>query len=260
MTEIPAIARPERDFGDYALFLDFDGTLVDLAPRPDAVVVDPDLPGMLDRLRQRLGGALAIVTGREIATVDAFLAPQIFDAGGLHGVEHRLRGVAYPCRPENHPALRAALAQVKKEVASRDPGILIEDKGCTFVVHWRLAPKEEGFLRALMERVAAEAGSGYRLQLGKAIAEILPAQAGKGEIIAFLMRHSPFKGRVPIFIGDDVTDEEGFEAIETLGGLSIKVGEGPTRARLRISGPTALRSWLGEASEGRIDQNRLAYA
>ena len=231
--------------GDCALFLDFDGTLVEIAERPGAVVVAPGLPNTLATLRDQLGGALALVSGRSIGTLDGFFGPHRFDAAGLHGVEHRLRGELAPCRPTDHPKLRA----------------LIEDKGCSVGLHWRLAPEYEEELTKLVQEMAAGLGSEYRLQLGKAVAEILPAHASKGGIIDYFLHQPPFAERTAVFIGDDLTDELGFATVNGRDGVSIRVGKGPTIAQRRIETPAELRRCLSEwASKGRIDVERLSPA
>lgn len=227
----------------FALLLDFDGTLADIAERPEAVMVDPALPPALLRLKERLGGALALISGRPIAFLDERLFPFVFDAAGLHGIEHRIAGALSPCDPDDHPDLRAGVARLKDIVATH-PGLLVEDKGCSVALHWRLAPHEADFARATARSLAESLGSDYRIQYGKAVAEILPAASGKGRVIEAFLREPPYRGRRPIFIGDDLTDEHGFEAVHRAGGLSVRVGEGPSIARARVGTPTALRHCL----------------
>lgn len=238
---------------DDALFLDFDGTLVDIVDRPEAVVVDPALPGVLARLRERLGGALALVSGRSIATLDAFLDPFRPDAAGMHGIERRIGGRSYPCDPSAHPALRKAAALLRAQ-AQEWPGVLVEDKGCSVAFHWRLAPDHAAAAQALMIRLETELGEGYRLQAGKAVAEILPAGASKGAVIAAMMKEPPYRGRRAVFVGDDLTDEKGFAVVNDLGGLSVRIGEGETIAPIRLASPAVLRKHLVEwAQTGRLE-------
>jgi trehalose-6-phosphatase len=137
----------DRPPSEWALFLDFDGTLVEIVERPEAVVVDPALPHVLKRLEERLGGALALISGRPIAFLDERLAPLTFDAAGLHGIEHRIAGRLTSCRPEDYPALRAAVGRLHETLGPRQ-GIIIEDKGCSVAIHWRLAPHAADFARA----------------------------------------------------------------------------------------------------------------
>jgi trehalose 6-phosphate phosphatase len=231
----------EENAGGVALFLDFDGTLVEIAPTPDEVVVSPELPGLLGELRSRLGGALAIVTGRPISGVDRFLPGLDLDACGLHGLERRIGGHLFP--PQDLPDLRPAVARLRTRLA-RYPGVVIEDKGIGVAVHWRTAPDAETEARAAIDELARELGPTHKIQDGKAVREILPATAGKGDAIRALMRVPPFAGRHPVFVGDDRTDEHGFAAVNQLGGLSIKIGPGDTAAQTRIASVEALRAAL----------------
>jgi trehalose 6-phosphate phosphatase len=226
-----------------ALFLDFDGTLVDIAERPDAVVLDPALPGVLTRLEERLGGALAIISGRPINFLDGQFGASLFDTAGLHGLEHRIAGRLMLCDPDDHPDLRAAIERLEEVVASK-PGVLIEDKGCSVAVHWRQAPQEKDFALATAHAAVEALGGNYRVQHGKAVAEILPAAAGKGKVIERFLQQAPYAGRRPIFAGDDLTDENGFKAVNAHGGLSIRIGGGETVARMRLPTPAALRQAL----------------
>ena len=186
---------PETD-GTYALFLDFDGTLVDIVERPDAVVVDPGLPEILTRLEQRLGGALAIISGRPVEFLDGRFVPHEFDMAGLHGLEHRIAGQLSMCDPVDHPALRAMVGRLREIVAGKE-GILIEDKGCSVAIHWRLAPHEKEFALATAQAAVEALGSDYRVQHGKAVAEILPSAAGKGKVIERFLHEAPYQGAVP---------------------------------------------------------------
>lgn len=238
------------DVDRYALFLDFDGTLVDIVERPDAVIVDPALPDTLKTLQQKLGGALAIVSGRPIAFLDRHFLPHQFDMAGLHGLEQRIAGELCLCDPEEHPQLRRMVGRLSEAVAGK-AGVLIEDKGCSVAIHWRLAPQEKDFALATAQAAIEALGSEYRLQNGKAVAEILPSAAGKGKVIESFLHSAPFKGRQPIFVGDDLTDENGFKAVNALGGLSIRIGAGETIAKVRLGTPADLRHCLSTwASDG----------
>ncbi|MDQ4088045.1 MAG: trehalose-phosphatase [Pseudomonadota bacterium] len=235
-----------------ALFLDFDGTLVDIVERPDAVVVDPALPEVLLRLQERLDGALAIVSGRPIAFLDRHLGPDRFDIAGLHGLEHRIGGRLVLCNPDDHPRLRVLVKRLSKAVAPK-PGVLIEDKGCSVAIHWRLAPHEKEFALATAHAAIEALGSDYRVQHGKAVAEILPSAAGKGKVIERFLHEPPYKGRRPIFVGDDLTDENGFKTVNAHGGLSVRIGAGETIAQVRLGTPADLRHCLSAwASEGSL--------
>jgi len=233
-----------------ALFLDFDGTLVDIVEHPEAVAVDPDLPAILTRLQERLGGALAIISGRPIRFLDERFAPHRFDIAGLHGLEHRIGGRLCLCDPDDHPQLREAVERLGEIVAPK-PGVLIEDKGCSVAIHWRLAPQEKDFALATAHAAVEALGSGYRVQHGKAVAEILPSAAGKGKIIEKFLQQAPYQGRRPVFAGDDLTDESAFKTVNACGGLSIRIGAGETIARERLGTPSDLRHCLSIwASEG----------
>jgi trehalose 6-phosphate phosphatase len=237
--------------GGFALFLDFDGTLVEIAPTPDAVQVDAALPGDLVGLRERLGGALAIVTGRPVGTIDAFLGPLGLDVGGLHGGEIRRGGELRGCDPAEHPLLREAVEAFAANLSELE-GVLIEDKGCSVAIHWRLAGAEEAHAaESTVERIASGLRPRYRLQRGKSVAELLPANATKGEAIRDFLRRAPYAGRRAVFFGDDLTDEEAFKTVNADGGVSVRVGEGMTAAAHRLATPAAVRAvlqgWAGGA-------------
>ncbi|MGO4572165.1 trehalose-phosphatase [Microvirga sp. 2TAF3] len=234
---------------NWALFLDFDGTLVDIVERPDAVAVDPGLPGILKDLQNRFGGALAIISGRPIAFLDERFGDNRFDIAGLHGLEHRIGGALFLCDPDDHPQLRDMVDRLE-EIFKARPGILIEDKGCSVAVHWRLAPLERDFVHATVHAAIEALGSDYRVQFGKAVAEILPSAAGKGKVIEKFLQQAPYRGRQPIFIGDDLTDENGFKAVNALGGVSIRIGAGETVAQERLGTPADLRHCLSQWAAG----------
>lgn len=238
----------------WALFLDFDGTLVDIAPRPDAVVVPRGLPDILAVLRDKLEGALALISGRSIATLDAALAPYRFDAAGLHGLEYRCAGQLHGCDPDSRPELRRALVCLREHLAARR-GIVIEDKGCAIAVHWRMAPDHQAQAMEAAKQTCLSLGDGYRLQPGRMVAEILPAKSDKGQAIATFLRQHPFRNRRALFIGDDVTDEHGFEMVNALSGVSVRVGRAvPSKARYWVDSPAELRERLAcWASSGHID-------
>jgi trehalose 6-phosphate phosphatase len=228
---------------DWALFLDFDGTLVDIAERPDAVTVDPGLPALLADLRQSCRGALAIVTGRAVPVIEAFLPGLDLDICGLHGMERRIGGQIQRIEPPDIPALRAALPDLADRL-SRIPGVLIEDKGESVALHWRLAPEAEAYVQEVARSISRKLGSNFRLQGGKSVIEIVPEASGKGRAVEALLARAPYLGRRPLFAGDDLTDENGFRAVDERGGVSIKIGSGDTIATKRVSSPAAFRAWL----------------
>lgn len=246
---------------DFALFLDFDGTLVEIAPTPDSVRVPADLAPALERLRNRLDGALAIVTGRPVAVIDDFLAPVRFDVAGLHGAERRVGGHSEGGGPDDHPKLRAWIERLKAETASLDK-VLIEDKGISVGVHWRLAnERDTAAAEDLVKQAASDLGPTYRVQLGKAVGEILPASATKAHAIRGLMANPPYAGRRAVFLGDDKTDELAFAAVNEDGGVSVRIGEEETIAARRLADPAEVRALLTEwADGGAIDPEALPRA
>ena len=227
-----------------AVFLDFDGTLVDLAPTPDGVRVAPGVIEALALLAERHGGALALVSGRPVAQIDAMLAPLVLPVAGVHGVERRgadgLLHVA--ATPDVSPVLARARA-----LAALYPGLLVEHKRGAVALHYRLAPELEPL--CLQEMTAAvQACPGVLLLHGKMVLEAKPAATDKGGAIAAFMQESPFAGRRPVFAGDDTTDEAGFAFVQQAGGQGVKVGSGPSAATLRLASPGALRAALLAAS------------
>jgi len=231
-----------------ALFLDFDGTLVDIAERPDLVRVVPGLVDLLIGLRRRYQGAVAIVSGRSIASIDHFLSPASFDVAGLHGEEIRLEGRML-ARAVASTTLLAAREELRRRI-SEMPGVLMEDKVGTIAMHWRAAPQfEPRAIGAIAETVAA-LGPGYRVQHGKNVAEIVRAGIDKGVAVRLLLDQMPFSGRAPVVLGDDLTDEAAFAAAADHGGFGIKVGEGATIAPYRLTGPAAVHALLRDLCNG----------
>ena len=228
-----------------AFFLDFDGTLVELAATPDAVIVTDALKHLLAALRDFSGGALAVVSGRSIADIDALLAPLVLPVAGLHGAEWRDIGgviVRQFAADERVSEMSAVLA----EAVSAHPGMLLEVKQVGVALHYRNAPDKEAEALAAAQRAVALFGAAFVLQPGKMVFEIKPAGVNKGRAIETLLGQAPFSGRTPCFAGDDLTDEAGFTAVNTLGGLSIKVGAGETAALRRVDSVSHLLAWLGE--------------
>ncbi len=223
-----------------AFFLDVDGTLLGFQDQPQDVVADPALLRVLERLRDAAGGALALVSGRMIADLDRIMAPLTLPAGGVHGAELRFAdGLQEMGGGTCIPALRA-----EAEAYAERCGLWVEAKGeTTFALHYRRAPERESEVLAFLDRLVA--GHDLMVQAGKMVAEVKPADLDKGTAIARLMGTTPFAGRVPVFIGDDLTDEHGFKTALALGGLAIKVGDGSTRASRRLADTDAVRAFLG---------------
>lgn len=217
-----ALMRVGREPDRWALFLDIDGTLLDLAATPDGVEVPPSLPQDLERLSSRLGGAMALVTGRALPYVDALFAPHRFPVAGLHGADIRKAdgGVLMADAPPAFEALKEAL----NREAETMPGVLIEDKGAAVAAHYRLAPQYEAVLGERMQHYAQEAGPGWSLQLGKMVFEIRPSHASKGDAVKLFMQDPAFMNRSVMAVGDDLTDESMFVVANNFDGHSIRVG------------------------------------
>ena len=227
-----------------AVFLDFDGTLVDLAPTPDGVRLEPGVVEALALLAERHGGALAVISGRPVGQIDAMLAPLTLPVAGVHGVERR--GADGQFSVAATPDVSAVLARAQA-LAAGHPGLLVEQKRGAVALHYRLAPELEAL--CVQEMTAAvQACPGILLLHGKMVLEAKPAATDKGGAIAAFLREAPFAGRRPVFAGDDTTDEAGFAYVQHVGGQGVKVGRGPSAAALRLASPGALRSALLAAS------------
>lgn len=242
MTTLPTLSTHGS-----ALFLDFDGTLAELASRPDAVRIPPDLPSLLDALHERLGGALALITGRARIDLQRWLPvqhwPGAFEHGALRvaadGIEH------LAVTPDLGPVVMAAQA-----FAARHPALLLEVKQTALALHYRAAPELGLACVEVIGRIVAD-HPGLRLLEGKAVVEVKSAHTSKGAAIESFMREPPFVGRRPVFAGDDTTDEDGFAVVQAHGGDGLKVGAGPSIARLRCETPQALRDWLRQQTNER---------
>ncbi|HWJ88582.1 MAG TPA: trehalose-phosphatase [Pelagibacterium sp.] len=225
-----------------AIFTDFDGTLVEIAPRPDAIVVPPELASRLEALHAALGGALAIVTGRTIAAIDAFLFVPDISVTGSHGAEWRHEH--HVERPLGHLLADAAeIAHRVSDTLNGQPDLLVEPKPTGVAVHYRAAPEKGALAHAALVR-AIDGFNDFQTVDGKKVIEARPKSADKGSAIARLMQVKPFAGRIPIFIGDDVTDEDGFAAADRLGGFGIRIGEGETHARYVLPDIAALYTYF----------------
>lgn len=241
---------PPRPSVDWAYFLDVDGTLIDIADTPDTVQVDTGLLDLIARLHLASGGAVALVSGRSISGLEQHLGMLRLPLAGQHGLERRdtagrLWIHAAP------PAAKCAIKDALAPVLARHPGLLLEDKGLTLALHYRLAPHLAAYAHRLMARLADNAGAGLEVQHGKRVAEIKPSGIDKGTAVAEYLAEPPFSGRRPVFIGDDLNDEHGFAEVNKLDGISIKVGKGASCARFRLPDVAAVRSWLGEALKGK---------
>lgn len=238
----PALPTPQPG---WALFLDVDGTLVELAAEPDAVHVDGNLISLLAGLQNALDGAVALVSGRSVDTLDRLFAPLRLPAAGNHGLERRDRaGILH--RPEPGAEMPAILNRMEA-FAAQNSGVVVENKLLSMALHFRNCPEAEGPATKLAQELIGEVGDGLFLQKGKMMVEIRPGRGDKGTAIADFMAEAPFQGRLPVFIGDDVTDESGFELVNARGGHSIRVGNGArTAAQYRVADVMGVIRWLAE--------------
>jgi trehalose 6-phosphate phosphatase len=235
MPRVYRAADPPPPAADWALFLDLDGTLLDIAATPDAVVVPDGLIANLGDVSQALHGALAIASGRLLAEIDQLLAPLKLPAAGEHGAVIRLPDGSYDeldCKVP-YDWVEAFLA-----AAAQMPGVLIERKAHSVVAHYRRAPQYLDELRSIAVRLVALAPSSFEILEAKMAIELRPRTVNKARAVNRLMMCEPFKGRVPVFVGDDLTDHDGFKAASAMGGLAVDVFE-------RFAGrPQEVRNWL----------------
>lgn len=239
-----SLRPPSTLLNGASLFLDLDGTLLDLLDRPDAVVADDDLRTLLLRLSTRLAGRVAVVSGRSLAQLDAILGPvaHAIALSGSHGCEHRWRGASE--QPERPASLDRATAQFGAFAAARD-GVMLEEKSLGVALHYRLAPDAGTEARALADALARD--TGLQLQDGKMMVELRCPGSDKGSAVRRLMGHPPMAGTIPVFLGDDITDEAAFEAARALSGAGVLVGPPrETAAAFRLADPAAVRAWLAE--------------
>ena len=224
-----------------AFFLDVDGTLLGFKDRPQDVVADDALIGLLEGLRKAADGAVALVSGRMISDLDRIVAPLVLPVGGTHGAELRF---ADGRREVVEGDVMAHLRDDMKAFVSARPGLMLEDKGATIAIHYRHATAYEDEIASVLQ--AAVVGHDLMVQHGKMVAEVRPRGSHKGVAIMSLMQSVPFAGRRPVFIGDDLTDEHGFQSVNALHGISIKVGhaEDHTSALHKLADTDAVRAFL----------------
>lgn len=243
--EFPELPAPPLLHESSALFLDFDGTLVPIAPRPQDVHVAPWVVPTLRQVQHVLGGALAVLSGRPLEQIDALLKPLQLAAAGVHGVQRRAsdgRRWAHTAEPP------PAVAKAVHALAQHHPELLIEKKPSSLAVHYRAAPELEPICRTTL--VAALQGqTAWVLLFGHAVFEVKPRGLNKAAALRAFLAEPPFGGRVPIVVGDDVTDEDAFAAALEEGGHAIKVGPGETIARSRLADPSAVCRWLTASAD-----------
>ncbi|MEE8272887.1 MAG: trehalose-phosphatase [Alphaproteobacteria bacterium] len=240
------LAELVLDATPLALFVDVDGTLIEIASRPQDVEVATELPSLLTRLHDALDGALVLVSGRSLADLDRLFAPLTLPAGGQHGLEVR-DAVGTVSRHAEEVTELAAMEDALARFLERTPGTLLEHKGMTLALHYRNAPDCESEARRVMAGLMADHGDHFHVQEGKMVMEIKPRGAHKGTVVDTFMDMPAFADRRPAFIGDDVTDEDGFAAVNRRRGISIQVGvRSPTVARWRARSVADLRVWLAD--------------
>ena len=236
-----------------ALFLDVDGTLLEIAPRPELVQVPVGLPSLMIRLSARREGALALIGGRPLAQLDRLFQPWQGAAAGLHGLERRRADGILDCGVDGNSS--AALDRLRPKlaaVAADGTGLTLEDKGGTLALHYRAAPQREPEIRAAVGALHREMASVLRLIMGKMVVEFQPRSADKGRAIVAFLAEPPFLGRRPVFVGDDTTDEDGFAEIRRRGGIAVRVGPfgGATIANYRLPSVEAVLAWLASGGLG----------
>lgn len=237
---------PPRNRHDWSLFLDVDGTLLEIAETPGGVHVSDSLKELLLRETRMRAGALALVSGRSLADLDVLFAPLRLIASGQHGLERRdIHGRVSRANISTQSLQQARI--LLKEVAATHRGLLLEDKGTALALHYRLAPELEAFAYAAIAK-AAEHTPDFHVQPGKCVWELKPRAVSKGTAIRDFMAEAPFAGRIPVFAGDDFTDEEGFKIVNELGGISILVGKPrDTLARFGLGGVSEVMEWMGNS-------------
>jgi trehalose 6-phosphate phosphatase len=238
---------PDTADRHWAWFLDVDGTLLELEARPELVSADARLLRLLEGLHGNYAGAVALISGRSLAQLDRIFGDMPLAAAASHGLEQRFPDGTVLHRASEVPA--GSVARIT-EFADKHPGLLVEQKPFSIGVHYRTRPELETVVLETMEKIQAELDNGARLMRGKMVVEIMAAGANKGSAIRSFMLTPPFKGRLPVFIGDDVTDEYGFAAVNELGGMSIRVGSiTASAAKWQLRNVADLRGWLHSAAD-----------
>ena len=251
MNEIRQQCRPDS----YAFFFDIDGTLAKLQATPEAVIIPESVIQQLSVLCQQVKGALAFVSGRPITQIDQLTAPLQVPAAGVHGAE--IRSLAGDIiRVEVDSQQLEAIEQQLVQKVTAIPGVRIEKKALAFALHYRQAPAAEQPLQTLANTVIKDYPD-FTLQAGKCVWEIKPRGCDKGHAIAHLMQTAPFSGRIPVFIGDDITDESGFQFVNQQQGISIKVGEGESVATQRLDDVEQVYQWLDDLTHSTLNLSAM---
>lgn len=233
---------PSLSGGRYAFFFDVDGTLAAIQSQPESVSIPASVRQHLQQISNLSQGALALVSGRPVAQLDALVAPLEAPAAGVHGAERR--DAAGRMHRHALPADIMQTLQVELQQAlDQWPGTLLEVKGMAFALHYRNAPDYENAIMQLAEEVVTRFPE-LTLQPGKCVVELKPQGIDKGAAVSEFMQEAPFTGRIPVFVGDDLTDEKGFLAVNAMQGISVKVGEGASHAHFRLPNVAAVWHWL----------------
>jgi trehalose 6-phosphate phosphatase len=230
---------------ELAFFLDVDGTLLDIAPTPEEVVVGSELLSLLRSLSVCSEGAVAFVSGRSIATLDQLFHPLMLPAAGLHGFERRSAAGIYLRRSLPSGVLLFKARQALRQLVDRIPDLLLEDKRYSLALHYRKVPHLEEVIVDEVSDIASALAPELELQRGRRVVEIRPSVANKAAAVAEFMQEPPFRGRRAVFLGDDVTDECAFEWVNSVGGLSVAVGvDRDSSAQAHLHSVSAARLWL----------------
>jgi len=236
-----------------AWFLDFDGTLVELAETPDQVRVEAEVVDMVRDLERASHGAVALISGRRIEDIDRLFAPLRLPVAGQHGAERRGASGRLHRYPANRRGIGTMHGMLRAWVERR-PGLLLENKGSTLAVHYRRAPELAEPLGTFMLELVARMHGSYCLQGGKRVFEIRPSGMDKGSAVLEFMREPPFIGRMPVFVGDDISDESALAAVLNLGGTAVKVGDGDSIAPWRLQGVADVHAWIRSSIAARSSE------
>lgn len=224
------------------LFIDVDGTLVDHQPRPDDVRIDNEILMLLSRIQRQLQGAVALISGRTLGTLDRLFAPLQIAAAGVHGFERRCAEQRIHRPSLGDVDMGAARARLDRAVAE-NPGLLLEDKGSGFALHYRARPDLAAMTTLLVNDCARQLGRRFEVIEGYCVVELKPAGHDKATAVEAFLNEDPFMGRIPIYLGDDLSDFDGFGAVRRNLGVDISVGN-RVSARWHLENPSAVRSWL----------------
>jgi trehalose 6-phosphate phosphatase len=243
-------SAPPMPGSESAVFLDVDGTLLEIAPRPELVQVPVGLPELIIRLAQQRQGALALISGRPLAQLDRLFGPWHGAAAGLHGIERRRADGVLDYMLDSAGATALDLIRPRLvELADRVCGLILEDKGATLALHYRAAPQREAEIRAQAAALERETSTALRVIAGKMVIEFQPRGINKGLAIAAFLQEQPFFGRSSVVVGDDTTDEDGFAEIRRRGGIAVRVGSPrETAANYRLPSVKAVLDWLSKTS------------